>query len=165
MKRHTQDMSQSVPLKLISNRWRTGIGRGCGIFSSISPLRRGTWACKSLGRRSRYSGTAEGLIFDSRIMSFIEVDVVEGPAALFMEAIISFSSSTGLLVSECADGAVAACLGLELPLEWTAGRVSRSTVNGVTGIRMVDRAWISISFSILFIRFSSASCKGQKEDG
>lgn len=75
-------------------------------------------------------------------MSFIVVVVVvvEGPAALDTEAIINFSSSIGLLVSECADGAVAACLGLELPLECTVGSVSRSTVNGVIGIRRVDRA-------------------------
>lgn len=172
MNRQTQDMSQSVPLKFTSNRCRTGITLGCGILSSISPLSKGTRVCSAVSTVApgglilvlSWYGVTEGVILDSRIISLIEVVPVE---ALDTEAIISFSSSTGLLsrFRNCADVegvANVACLGLLLPLECTPGKVSRRTVKGVTGILRVDRACISISFSILFNLFSSASWKDKE---
>lgn len=167
--RQTQDISQSAPSKLMSNRCRTGINRGWGTASSKSPLNKGTLACNSLVARlllvlrvvsSRYSVT-DGVIVDSRIISLIvDREEVEGPAtgdAFETEAINSFSSKRGFWFSDCDTGAVLACFGLELPLECTPGNVSNSTVNGVTGILKVDLAWISISFSILLSLFNSAS--------
>lgn len=157
-RRQIQEISQSDPLHEKSFEGSFS-GLGWGKLSSYSPLSNG--ACSVCPteewstRKSSPFGNDELAVVVAVVGSFLYEAVLTAATISFSSRFVCFS------ITSAADWAALEkfLLGLLLPLLCTFGRVSSNIEWGVIGTRIILRAKISLSLSILFIFLSSAIYK------